>query len=262
MNGFLGGGKNLTNRDGTQDGTQQVTSGSGTKVALTDAAARFLQTANNSGVSKVTYDNSGNRYIVAFDATGSRSDTWAQAQQIQGELFALMKSVEIELQIRLSHFGGNAFSALNWSKNAEDLRREMKAVDCESGRTQIGQVLNDAIKQAAQGKIAALFYTGDAMEENHADLCDQAKKLAQCGIPVFMFQEGDDAQTKNTYQEIARITHGAYAPFKAGAFNVLRDLFNVAIAVSSQNQTLLAAVRNNKRLARSAQALLADLSKK
>ncbi len=258
MSGFSGNGKDLTNRGGTQ----QVAAGAGTHIALTGAAARFVQTVKTSGVQKTTYDNSGNRYIVAFDATGSRSGTWAKAQQIQGELFALMKYMGIELQIRLSHFGGGVFSALDWSKDAEYLRREMKAVQCVAGGTQIGQVLNDAVKQAGRGKIAALIYTGDAMEESHSDLCGQARKLAQLGIPVFMFQEGDDAAAKRTYQEIAAITHGAYAPFKEGAFNVLKDLFKVVVAVRSNNATLLAAVRNDKNLAGPARALLADLSKK
>ena len=55
------------------------------------------------------------------------------------------------------------------------------------------------------------------MEEKIDDLCAAAGELGLLGVPVFMFQEGDDPVAENAYREIARLSHGAYCRFDTGA---------------------------------------------
>ena len=50
-------------------------------------------------------------------------------------------------------------------------------------------------------------------------------------MPVFLFQEGNDAKAERTFREIARLlSRGAYCRFDAGSARQLRELLT-AVAV-------------------------------
>ena len=67
--------------------------------------------------------------------------------------------------------------------------------------------------RSTRGKVQALVFVGDAMEEAIDNLCQAAGELGILGIPVFMFQEGGDPIAENAYREIARLSRGAYCRF-------------------------------------------------
>jgi hypothetical protein len=72
--------------------------------------------------------------------------------------------------------------------------------------------------------VRALVFVGDACEEGREYLSSLA---GQCGIrklPLFLFQEGHDAQTSAIFQEMARLSGGATIPFDAGSAERLRML--------------------------------------
>ena len=50
------------------------------------------------------------------------------------------------------------------------------------------------------------------------------------GVPAFVFQEGGDFEAARTFQEIARLTKGAYCRFDTSSASQLRDLLK-AVAV-------------------------------
>ena len=50
------------------------------------------------------------------------------------------------------------------------------------------------------------------------------------GVPVFMFQEGDDAIATFAFQQIAKLTGGACCRFDASSAHVLKELLS-AVAV-------------------------------
>jgi hypothetical protein len=89
-----------------------------------------------------------------------------------------------------------------------------------------------------QGARRALVFVGDAMEETAADLCAAAREL---GLPVFLFQEGDDPEATRVFREIARLTNGAYCRFDPGSARQLAELLRaVAVYAAGGRRALLA----------------------
>jgi hypothetical protein len=106
----------------------------------------------------------------------------------------------------------------------------MTQVSCRGGHTQIGRVLSHALGETGKTKVNALVYVGDCMEENIDDLSAIAGELGLLGMPVFLFQEGNDVSAETAFREIARLTGGAYCRFDAGSAAQLRELLS-AVAV-------------------------------
>jgi hypothetical protein len=60
----------------------------------------------------------------------------------------------------------------------------------------------------------------------------------------FLFQEGEDPEVAKVFQEIARLTGGAYCRFDAGAADQLRDLLRAVATYAAGGQKALSASRN------------------
>ena len=87
------------------------------------------------------------RLLFAMDATASREPAWDQACMIQGEMFKSTSALGgIEIQL-IYYRGFRECRASKWVTNAEELLKMMTGVMCRGGITQIGKVLNHAIKQ-------------------------------------------------------------------------------------------------------------------
>jgi hypothetical protein len=50
------------------------------------------------------------------------------------------------------------------------------------------------------------------------------------GVPAFMFHEGGDPITAFAFQQIAKLTNGAYCQFNSNSAQILKDLLG-AVAV-------------------------------
>jgi hypothetical protein len=109
----------------------------------------------------------------------------------------------------------------------------MSRIDCRGGQTQISKVLSHARQEHASEKVQALVFVGDAMEEPLDALCQTAGELGLLGIPVFMFQEGNDAIAESAYREIARLSRGAYCHFDAGSAHQLGELLRAVAAYAA-----------------------------
>ncbi len=170
------------------------------------------------------------RLIFAMDATMSRQPTWDRALQIQSEMFIETEKIG-GLDVQLVYFRGfNECRASKWASEPSALARMMTGVDCRGGNTQIGKVLSHIRRAASEGKISAVVYVGDAMEENVDRLCQTAGEIGLLNVPIFMFQEGTDGVTEQAYREIARLTRGAYFRLDATSARQLRELL-AAVAV-------------------------------
>jgi len=168
------------------------------------------------------------RLIFAIDATMSRQSTWDRAAAIQTDMFEVADSIG-GLAVQLVFFRGSGeFEASEWTTSSTGLAQRMQSVTCRSGSTQLRRVLMHVTAEARRTKIGALVYVGDCFEENADAVAAQAGKLALLGIPAFMFHEGYDATAAEIFREIARLTHGVYARFDAGAARQLRDLLTAA----------------------------------
>src|SRR5271169_2443924 len=173
------------------------------------------------------------RLIFALDATMSRQPTWDSACALQADMFREAASAG-GLDIQLVYFRGlGECRASGWVAAAEKLATLMSRIDCRGGHTQIGKVLSHARQEYGKQRVQALVFVGDAMEEKIDDLCTAAGELGLLGMPVFMFQEGDDPVAENAYREIARLSRGAYCRFDTGAAHQLGELLRAVAAYAA-----------------------------
>jgi hypothetical protein len=89
--------------------------------------------------------------------------------------------------------------------------------------------------------VAALVFVGDAMEEGIDEVLQVAGELALAGVKAFLFQEGGDPTARRAFQEIARLTGGAYGAFDAGAAARLEALLRAAAAYAAGGRAALEA---------------------
>lgn len=170
------------------------------------------------------------RLIFALDATLSRQPTWDVASDLQSEMFDVAASTG-GLEVQLVSFRGmGEFDVRPWTSRGAELKQAMRGYACRSGFTQIGRVLKHAEAETMQTPVQALVYVGDAFEENADRIGVAAGKLGLAGTPAFVFQEGRDRRVRGVFEEIARVTRGAYGRFDAGSAAALRELLR-AVAV-------------------------------
>ena len=170
------------------------------------------------------------RLVFALDATASRQRTWDRASHIQGEMFketAALGGLDVQL---VFYRGFGEFSASPWLGTDADLLRQMTAVTCLGGKTQIGKLLRHAMAETKRQKVNAVVFVGDCMEESVDQLCDLAGELGLLNVPVFIFHEGRDARAAEAFRQFARLSNGACVPFDANSAQQLRELLS-AVAV-------------------------------
>jgi len=170
------------------------------------------------------------RLIFAMDATASREPTWDTAIQIQAEMFSETAALG-GLEVQLAWYRGfGEFRASEWVGDSTALVARMTGVRCLAGKTQIARVLKNAIVEAKRGRVGALVFVGDAMEEKIDTLGDLAGRLGLLGVRAFIFHEGGDAAAGRAFQHIAKLTGGACCRFDASSAKQLRELL-AAVAV-------------------------------
>jgi hypothetical protein len=163
----------------------------------------------------------------------SRQATWDLAQSLQARMFQVAADLG-GLDVQLVYFRG--FSECRASKfvsGGQGLGELMSKIEVRGGATQIGKVLSHTRDEARRAKVGALVFVGDAMEESIDRLLAKAGELAIVGVKAFMFQEGDDPDAERAFQEIARLTGGAYGAFDASAAHRLEGLLRAAAAYAA-----------------------------
>ncbi len=170
------------------------------------------------------------RLIFALDATASRQPTWDRACQLQGDMFTQTRGLG-GLDIQLCFYRGyDEFRISPWHHSAEKLLKAMLTVNCLGGHTQIRRVLRHAIDEHRRKPVQALVLVGDCIEESIDDLCQLAGELGLLGVPVFLFQEGNDSTALRGFKQIARLSHGAHCHFDINSPRQLGELLS-AVAV-------------------------------
>ncbi len=189
------------------------------------------------------------RLILSLDATMSRQPTWDLACTLQADMFDAVANAG-SLNVQLVYFRG--LSECRASKFVTDtaaLKQLMTRIECRAGNTQLGKVLSHALKETAAGKVDALVYIGDAMEERIDDLAEKAGNLGLHGVPVFTFQEGRDPVAERAFREIARLSKGAWFRFDRSSASTLAGLLSaVAVFAAGGKPALEARDRPEDRL--------------
>ena len=164
------------------------------------------------------------RLIFSMDATASREPSWDTAIDIQSEMFRETETLG-GLDVQLAWYRGfGEFRATPWLSDSKSLVARMTEVRCLAGKTQIGRVLKNAIVEARRGRVGALVFVGDAMEEGLDALGDLAGRLGLLGVKAFIFHEGRDAAAGRAFHHIAKLTGGACCAFDSNSPKQLRDL--------------------------------------
>jgi hypothetical protein len=179
------------------------------------------------------------RLVFAMDATASREPSWDRACRIQGEMFeatAGLGGIEIQL---VFYRGFKECKSSRWLSSAAELHNAMRAVSCLGGETQIERVLRHGIKAARAGRLDALVFVGDAMEEEPDTLANLAGELGLLNVPVFVFHEGQDPTAASCFKEIARLSHGAYCPFDASSASELKALLGAVASYAAGGRKAL-----------------------
>lgn len=199
-----------------------------TKRSSSGDVAAFLKKAAGTPVRSAGGANG--RLIFAMDATASRGPSWAQAMAIQAEMFQEAAGVG-GLDVQLVYYRGLMdFGASPWLGEADRVVNLMRSVDVLGGPTQIERVLKHAAAETKRGKVNALVFIGDAVEELPDQIAAAAGEVGLRGVPVFVFHEGGMEPAGSVFRQIAHITHGAYSSFDANSAQQLRDLLK-AVAV-------------------------------
>jgi len=180
------------------------------------------------------------RLVFALDATASREPTWDHACRLQGEMFEATASLG-GLDVQLVFYRGfGECKASRWLSRAQDLHAAMRKVSCVGGETQIARVLKHAIDEAKAGRVNALVFVGDAMEEPLDQLARLAGELALLNVPAFMFHEGDNPVAGRGFKEIARLSRGAYCPFNSASAQQLKELLSAVAVFAAGGRKALA----------------------
>jgi YD repeat-containing protein len=186
------------------------------------------------------------RLIFVIDATGSRQPTWDAASRLQAQMFdeaARLGTLDVQLVYfrGLAGFGGEC-KVSRWTGDGREMARLMARVTCQTGHTQIGRALEHARKEHQVQPISAIVYVGDMCEESAQGLYDATAGLN--GVPCFLFQEGDDQHAALIFKEMARLSHGAYSQFRAGAERELAELLRAVAAFAAGGLTALSDLRS------------------
>jgi len=182
------------------------------------------------------------RLIFALDATMSRQATWDLAQGLQARMFEAAANIG-GLDVQLVYFRGqNECRSSKFVSGGQGLADLMTQIAVRGGLTQLRKVLVHAREETKAAKVGALVFIGDAMEENVDEVVSVAGDLALAGLKAFMFQEGDDPKARRAFQEIARVTDGAYGAFDAGSAARLEALLRAAASYAAGGRSALEAL--------------------
>ncbi|MGF1630096.1 MAG: VWA domain-containing protein [Kiloniellaceae bacterium] len=175
-----------------------------------------------------------------MDATASREPTWDRASHLQAEMFKETETLG-GLEVQLIYYRGfGECKASPWVAESAQLLRFMTGVFCLAGRTQMGKVLKRAIRETKQKKVSALVFVGDAMEEDIDHLGHMAGELGLLGVPCFMFHEGNDPVSRQAFQQIARLSGGAFCNFDSASAKQLRELLSAVAVFAAGGRRALA----------------------
>jgi hypothetical protein len=185
------------------------------------------------------------RLVFGLDATMSRQETWDSAVQLQAEMFREVAAIG-KLDVQLVYFRGiHGFDgecrASAWVSDALELAKLMNRITCRAGHTQIERVLRHALQESTtRHLVSALCYVGDMCEDNQDGLMQAAQALGQQNVPAFMFQEAHDQNAKKVFQDIAKLTKGAYAAFGTGSAHQLGELLRAVALFATGGMEALA----------------------
>jgi hypothetical protein len=171
------------------------------------------------------------RLMFAVDATASREATWAIARDQQAKMFREAAPIG-QLDVQLVFYRSDECRHTKWVSSGEQLAVSMNKINCVGGMTQIGRVLEHALRENEKAAIQALVFIGDALEESLDELAAMAGKLGTLGVPIFLFQEGRDPAVRKAFRLLALKSGGAYFEFNPDTTRAVEQLSDRLSAIA------------------------------
>jgi hypothetical protein len=174
--------------------------------------------------------NSRPRLAFMLDATASRQPTWDAAVHLQGEM--LVEAGRLgTLELQAVYFRGfDETKHSRWTTDPREIANFMRRVFCEAGETQIAKALVYVKREHEWRPITAAVYVGDMCEEEPDAVIAAACDL---GVPLFVFQEGDDRVAEPIFRRMAEVSNGAYCKFDSASARQLGDLLRAVAAFAA-----------------------------
>ncbi len=167
------------------------------------------------------------RLMFGLDATRSRAATWAIARDLQAKMFREAAPIG-RLDVQLVYYRGDECEhTKKWLSSGEHLAQLMNNLNCQAGLTQIGRVLEHALREHEKAPVQALVFIGDAFEEEVETVAAMASKCGALGMPLFMFQDisqGRDATARKAFRLLALKSGGAYFEFNPDTARAVEQL--------------------------------------
>jgi hypothetical protein len=184
------------------------------------------------------------KLIFSIDATASRSATWTAAQELQGEM---LRDNAGALSLQLVFYRGEECKASTWTSDANRLATSMSKIECLSGETQIKKIFRHALREyETVGPVQALVFIGDAVEESEDELVGLAGELGRHKLPVFVFQEGRDADVERIFKLIAERSGGKYFHFDPSNIEKLAEKLAAVATFAVTGDASVLAIAANK----------------
>ena len=212
------------------------------KRSSSKAIADFLRKADALPARR---EQAAQRLIFALDATASRQASWNQARALHAEMFEVSENLG-GLMVQLCYYRGiGEFYSSPWGRSAGQLHDEMASVECRGGYSQIRTLLKHALRETRQSPVRAVIFIGDAVEESVDQLCGLAGECGLRKMPLFIFQEGFDADVAAVFKRLSQLSGGAYARFDSGSARQLADLLRAVATYVSGGVDALRKLQDN-----------------
>lgn len=175
------------------------------------------------------------RLVFGVDATASREATWSSAQRITDRMFdAIPGALDVALAV---HGGGHLHTFTEFSADVDQFRARAAAVRCESGSTQLCELMQRTLDA---GGVRVMSYIGDTFEESSEAAFALADRFKLRGIKAVILADDVDEATMFVFQEIAERTGGAVLDFRAGDIGLMGDVLDAVAALAVGGKKLLA----------------------
>ena len=181
-------------------------------------------------------DHQDARMILALAAEADDRFIWDRVRTIQTEMFATGP-----VQIKFAYFGREGelqtrpYITTNWVTDADEMANIMDRgrAGCVCGcYIQIGDILEQALRETRQGSVQAVVIVGDHFHGNLDDAVATAKQLRAAGTRLFLFQQGHSDPTERAFKILAEVTGGAYFQFNPHIERVAERLPGMLEAVT------------------------------
>jgi hypothetical protein len=175
------------------------------------------------------------RLAVVLDLTGSRRESLRRARIATAAMFDAIKALGAIVVKLIYYRGGNECKAGPWQGDPAVVSQVMQRLSCVTGYTQIERALRYV--EAEDEPVSGVVFIGDHCEDNPGELADLARTLGARHIPIFVFHEYTDSDSRSNearpvFQRLAELSGGVYTEFNPASAVSLRELLTTVGAFS------------------------------